>query len=137
MNFVNKLDTTIDYTLISLFLPITYLFQDEDDTEDEIKKRDVKTIKLVNLLITLFAMYLAWNCNKNIGSGERVLYTLIAGLFSGIYLVYYLARRIILKDKCGSNNSLFNNKTLFKKKNVLSDTSPLNTEQEQLFKMRR
>ena len=72
-------------------------------------------------------MYLAWNCNRKINIGERLLYTLVAGLFSGLYLVYYLARRLILKDKCGSKNSIFtkdnNVNNLFSRNNLLSDTS--------------
>jgi len=47
-------------------------------------------------------MYLAWNCNATSSNVERILYTLIAGLFSSLYLIYYLVKRVILNKKCKS-----------------------------------
>ena len=120
MNDNNNIDF-VEYKFISLILPITSLFND-DENDCENKKREKKTIKILNILITLFAMYLAWKCNSNKDMCERVLYTSIAGLFSGLYLVYYLAKTVILKDKSKKKYELF-------KKNInYSETSDLNTE---------
>jgi TctA family transporter len=132
MNTTNTMNTTnkVDYDLVYLIFPLTNMFVKDYKECDEdylTKKKENDTKKFLNLLITLFAMYLAWNCNKNVDSVlERVLYTLLAGLFGGLYLVYYLAKRIIYKNK-NKNNSTTNT-THCKKKLYTSETSPLNTE---------
>ena len=40
---------------------------------------------LLNLAVALFAAYLAWNCNANESQTIRILYTIFAALFGGLY----------------------------------------------------
>jgi Na+/H+ antiporter NhaC len=98
-----------------------------DDESDDYKMKNhykKKINMILSLLITTIAVYLAWKCNKHESMGLRVLYSLFAGLFSGIYLLYYLVVRVFLNNKCG---------TKFKLQNYYSATSP---EFENLFKRR-
>jgi hypothetical protein len=94
---------------------------DEDDKMLKNSGNKKKINMIFSLFITLFAMYLAYDCNKHSSMGMRLLYTVIAGLFSGIYLLYYLVVRVFLRNKynndmdCSSTSN--NHGELFKKKN--------------------
>jgi hypothetical protein len=69
-----------------------------DDKMKNNKKRKINTIFM--LFVTFFAMYLAYDCNKCESMGMRIFYTLVAGIFSGLYLLYYLIVRVFLGNKC-------------------------------------
>ncbi len=71
-----------------------------EDVDDNNYKKKKKINMLFGLFITIFAMYLAYDCNKYESVGMRLLYTIIAGLFSGLYLLYYLVVRVFLGNKC-------------------------------------
>jgi hypothetical protein len=45
---------------------------------------------VASVLVSIFSAYLCWNNNPNVNTVQRVIYTVLAFLFSGIYLVYYL-----------------------------------------------
>ena len=106
--------------LYSIVSPCSNMFSNyntEVNYDDE-KLKNMKQKKRINMLISLFvtfiAMYLAYDCNKGESLGMQVLYILIAGLFSGLYLLYYLVVKVFLGNKC------------HKKKNMnFSTTSPL------------
>jgi hypothetical protein len=51
-----------------------------------------------------FAAYIAWDCNKNSNIFMRILCTVIAALFSCIYIIYYLIYRIFMGNKCYNSN---------------------------------
>ncbi len=55
---------------------------------------------IFGLFITFFAMYLAYDCNKCEPLGMQIFYMIVAGLFSGIYLLYYLVFRVFMGNKC-------------------------------------
>jgi uncharacterized protein with PQ loop repeat len=55
---------------------------------------------ILTIIALLAAAYLCWNCNSEEKTGTRVVYTVFAALFSWIYLIYYLIRRVILKHEC-------------------------------------
>ena len=55
---------------------------------------------LLQLFIIIIATYLAWDCNKNQTRPMRIFITILAVLFSGIYILFYLLYRIILKVEC-------------------------------------
>ena len=75
-----------------------------DENNDENMLRDSKKKKKINMIfslfITFFAMYLAYDCNQCESMGMRILYTVVAGLFSGLYILYYLVVRVFLGNKC-------------------------------------
>jgi hypothetical protein len=57
---------------------------------------------VINLAIIIGAGYLAWTCNGSESIFMRLLYTALAGLFSGLYLIYYLIYRIAMGNSCGT-----------------------------------
>lgn len=57
---------------------------------------------LIHLLISVLAVYLSWECTISEGSKVvRVLYAVIAFLFSYIYIIYYVIYRLLMDNKCG------------------------------------
>ena len=54
----------------------------------------------INLAIIIGAAYLAWFCNDGETMPMRILYTVLAGLFSGLYLIYYLIYRVAMGNSC-------------------------------------
>lgn len=55
----------------------------------------------VNLILMVVAGYLAWNCNVGETVFMRSIYTLLAVIFSGLYLLYYFVYRILMGKSCG------------------------------------
>lgn len=55
---------------------------------------------IITIIVMSAAGYLCWNCNSEEKTGTRVVYTVFAVLFSWIYLIYYLIRRVLMKQKC-------------------------------------
>ncbi len=54
----------------------------------------------VGLFFAFGAAYLAYECNAKETPFVRLLITVLAFLFSGLYLIYYLTRYVIMKGKC-------------------------------------
>ena len=61
---------------------------------------------IISLCISLATAYLAYECNRGSNMGVRWLITLIAFLFSGIYLIYYLFAHVVFGEKKKKKNSL-------------------------------
>ena len=55
---------------------------------------------IISLIIALIAAYLAYECNAGENNATRWFVTVVAFLFSGLYLIYYLIRYIILGNEC-------------------------------------
>ena len=65
-------------------------------------------LAFLNLTLAIIAGYLCWNCNKNEPAWLKILYTIIAVIFSGFYMLYYLIYRVIINVPCKvKGNSLF------------------------------
>ena len=60
----------------------------------------VAILSLLKLMTIMIAFYLAWECNKKSMIILRILNTLIALMFSDIYIIYYLIHRKIYGIKC-------------------------------------
>ena len=45
---------------------------------------------MIVLFITILAMVISWRCNKNESMGLRILYVILSGIFSVVYLLYFL-----------------------------------------------
>lgn len=56
----------------------------------------------VQVVIFLIAGYLAWTCNAGESTLMRVLYTIIAAMFSGFYLLYYAIYYGLMGNRCGA-----------------------------------
>jgi len=92
--------------LYSIVSPCSNMFNNncnDDDVDEKSKKinHKKKISIIIGLFITFFAMYLAYDCNKDCESPAMVIfYMIIAGLFSGLYLLYYLVVRVFIGKKC-------------------------------------
>ena len=58
-------------------------------------------LAILNIALAIIAGYLCWNCNANHGTPLRLLYTVIAAVFSGLYIIYYFAFHVLLRIPCG------------------------------------
>lgn len=54
----------------------------------------------VQLIIFIAAIYLAWGCNAGESTIMRIVYTILASIFSVIYLIYYFIYRVLMGNKC-------------------------------------
>jgi hypothetical protein len=59
---------------------------------------------VLSILIGIGTAYLAYSCNLNETHATRLLITLFAFFFSGIYLVYYFIIYILLNKKCNGKD---------------------------------
>ena len=55
---------------------------------------------IIGLVLMVCAGYLAWTCNEGQGEVLRIVYTVLAVIFSGIYLLFYLIYHVILNNRC-------------------------------------
>jgi hypothetical protein len=55
---------------------------------------------ILNFGLWIGAGYLAWQCNLSQTLPMRLLYTVLACLFSGLYLIYYLVYHILMGVPC-------------------------------------
>ena len=62
-------------------------------------------LAILNIVLAFIAGYLSWNCNASEKPWIRVIYTIVAGVFSGFYMIYYLVYRVILRVSCGDGSS--------------------------------
>ena len=67
-------------------------------------EREMITFYLIRVLFSLpfmlIAGILAWRCNSGENKYIRILITILAAMFSTIYILFYLIYRIILKHPC-------------------------------------
>jgi len=98
------------YSIVSpcsnmLYNKYDYSNVDNDNDNDNNNYKKVNHKRKINMIfglfITLFAMYLAYDCNRCESPMMRLFYVIVAGLFSGLYLLYYLVVRVFLGNKCG------------------------------------
>jgi hypothetical protein len=55
---------------------------------------------LLNVILAGIAGYLAWNCNSGQHVALKILYTIIAAVFSGLYVLYYFVYHILIRSSC-------------------------------------
>ena len=55
---------------------------------------------ILSFIIACGIAYLAFQCNSNETPATRFLITVFAFLFSGLYLIYYFIRYVIMDSKC-------------------------------------
>ena len=70
--------------------------------DNKVKKNNkfLLILTILKILFILIAIYLSWDCNSNENIFIRLLYASTAGLFSGIYILFYSIYRILLGNKC-------------------------------------
>lgn len=55
---------------------------------------------IISIIIGLFAAYLAFQCNRKENIAFQLAATVLAFIFSGWYLIYYVIRYSLLGGKC-------------------------------------
>jgi len=80
-------------------------FFKRDKTKEPFENIDAKNMiktYAIPLLMTAYAMYLGWNCTKNLKNNpfKRFFWMLIYFLFSGIYLLYYFVAYYMAGKSC-------------------------------------
>lgn len=55
---------------------------------------------LITLVMTLYAIRLALNCNKNKSSASLFVLGLFVFMFPTTYLIYYFIWRVLLQNRC-------------------------------------
>jgi hypothetical protein len=84
-------------------LVISQLNKKEEFNNDNNPLKNLSPMSIViSLLISVAAAYFAFECNSHEKPATRLVYTLIAFFFPGLYLIYYFVRHTIIGDKCGS-----------------------------------
>jgi hypothetical protein len=83
-----------------------YFNQGQEDIRVVISKQpmNLQAINLIAgvlaLVIGLFTARLAYNCNAKSDPVVRILALLFGFFFSGLYLIYYFLRYVLLGQKC-------------------------------------
>jgi hypothetical protein len=57
-------------------------------------------ICVLQVVLTLIAGKLSWECSANVRLATRTFYTVISGIFSELYIVYYAIYRVFMGNKC-------------------------------------
>jgi hypothetical protein len=55
---------------------------------------------ILKFLIFAIAVYLSWYCNQKEPLAIRILISILAGIFSEFYIIFYSVYRIYLGNKC-------------------------------------
>ena len=79
-------------------------YNDNDATKRKNNVLKINIIIVLKIALMTLVAYLAWDCNKNTNIFLRIIYTLLAFVFSIFYLLYYTFYRLILKNKCYSDS---------------------------------
>ena len=77
---------------------------------------------ILSFVISIATAYLAYQCNKKNGIIIKILITIVAFLFSGIYLIYYLLAHVLFGKGCDTSPINFKkvrNKSIKLKKNLI------------------
>lgn len=73
-------------------------------TNDEQFMDYMGNVNMINhiftLLVSFSTAYLAYQCNLKSGIIQRIIITILAFFFSGIYLIYYLLAHIVFGKQC-------------------------------------
>jgi len=72
-----------------------------DSEPDSRRKQALRMSEmLVDAVITLIALAVAWDCNSRVSGLMKYVCVLYAGMFPTVYLTFYLVYRIILQNPC-------------------------------------
>jgi heme/copper-type cytochrome/quinol oxidase subunit 4 len=55
---------------------------------------------VASIMFMVLAGYLAWMCNVKEDAVLRTIYTILAVIFNGFYLIYYFIYRVLMGYKC-------------------------------------
>jgi hypothetical protein len=55
---------------------------------------------MATIAFMLLAGYLCWTCNIKTDMPLRIIFTILAVIFNGFYLIYYFIYRYLMGNKC-------------------------------------
>lgn len=55
---------------------------------------------VASMIFMILAGYLCWKCNVGEDRLLRILYTILAVIFNGFYLIYYFIYRVLMGNAC-------------------------------------
>lgn len=92
--------------MIELFIISRYL--DSSESEERVEGFSFSnnlspSMIILSFIIACGTAYLAFQCNSNETPASRFIITICAFLFSGLYLIYYFIRYVIMDGKCVGN----------------------------------
>lgn len=64
-------------------------------------------MNFIQILVSILAAVLSWQCNKNQPIFLRIVYALIAAIFGWVYLIYYAFVHVNIKRSDGISKPLF------------------------------
>jgi hypothetical protein len=73
------------------------------EMQPELNKKNNKYYYLklfLSVIILFIALVVSWDCNLEVEGVYKVLNLIVAGMFSSVYLVFYMFYRIILNNPC-------------------------------------
>jgi hypothetical protein len=82
------------------FLCLNYLFGKKHGEEHFVNSENVTLSAFLVVVIAVATAYLAYECNRKASASNRTFFTILAFLFSNIYLIYYLIRYVLMGHKC-------------------------------------
>jgi len=100
MNIYNKMTQNYD-ELLSYLTPLAPYLTKRGYFKGQRGGADVlNASSIISLLLSLYAAYLAWECSRFETPIMRFLYTVIAFLLGGLYLIYYFVYRYLMGNRC-------------------------------------
>jgi uncharacterized membrane protein YgcG len=95
----------------------------EDPKEKAKQNTKAIVLAIFNVILAFIAGYLCWNCNAGEKPALRVIYTVFAAVFSGLYILFYFVYHVLLRVPCsggsgsgsGSSSSVDAGDTIFDK----------------------
>lgn len=79
-----------------------YSSNDADSDASASNNKSAKSI-ILNYSLMILAGYLCYNCNKNENIIIRILYFIIAIIFSPYYIIYYVTYHYVFKEPCNKS----------------------------------
>jgi hypothetical protein len=71
--------------------------------QNKIHKYKLFFICLIKIIISFIAIMLVLECNQYSSILYKIFIAITAGLFSEIYIIYYLIYRVFMGNKCSIN----------------------------------
>jgi len=82
----------------------SYIYECIRPSTETLEGVNYKKINIIRYVLYFFtfiiAILVAWDCNKQVTGLMKFINIIIAGMFSSIYLVFYMVYRLWLGNKC-------------------------------------
>ena len=75
--------------------------EEENESFSNMRPKISITTIIIALILSTAAAFLAFNCNHHENPPARLLYTIFAFMFPGLYLIYFFIRYLMLGQTCG------------------------------------